>query len=540
MKTSPRNIWPLLLTWILLAALPSGLSLADGTETLGPPAGITIATGTGFVAAGVGLEDKLPHAITFTVPTGATVKQVLFYWEGQTPENGAVDVQFKINGIDVTATDPGGTSAAPNRIASPVYFYTTPGGQIIYSLAYRYDITALNLVGPGANSLTIAGLDGFDFVNDGAGVMVIYEESGKPLSHIDLRDGLDLAFINFPSPRDATVLQEFTFPASDKPRQATLAMFFSSVSGIISGSGTDRPSSIEVTVGGVTTKYSNLLKSNDGQEWDTQNIPVAIPAGETKLSVQAFSRDDLSTGNLPASFFWLAAGLSIAEKPPESGEGCTPGYWKQPHHFGNWPAPYKPNMLFADVFENAFPGMTLLQVLQQGGGGLIALGRHTVAALLNGASDYVNYGLTAGEVIQQFNQVFPSSTKNGYQALHTMFADLNERKCPLGRAEAIDDLVAKGLLNPKQPGVLQNYPNPFNPTTQIVFNIPEATTVTIRIYNMLGQLVRTLNDGILEAGLHSVVWDATDNGGNHLPSGIYIYRLQAGDYNEIRKMTLMR
>jgi hypothetical protein len=114
--------------------------------------------------------------------------------------------------------------------------------------------------------------------------------------------------------------------------------------------------------------------------------------------------------------------------PPGGGEGCTPGYWKQPHHFDSWPAPYTPNTLFSDVFENAFPGKTLVQVAAQGGGGLKALGRHTVAALLNAASAGVDYDLTAQEVIDAFNNVFPGGD---YEALKDVFEDFNEQGCPL-------------------------------------------------------------------------------------------------------------
>jgi hypothetical protein len=543
MKNNTYRFWPLLGALFAITAVLPGLASADGTETLGPPAGITIAKGTGIIAAGVGLEDTTPSVekkIAFTLPADAVVKQVLFYWEGQTPEGGPVDVDFKLNGIPVAASDPGNNTDDLDRICAPVFFYTTNSGDVLYSLAYRYDITPLNLVGPGDNSIVVTELDGFGFVNDGAGVLVIFEQPGKPQTHIDIRDGNDLAFRNFPSPRDATVPQEFAFASSDKPRQATLSMFFSSVAGLISGFGADRPSSIEVTVAGVTTKFSNLLNSNSGQEWDTQNIQFMVPAGATSLTVQAFSRNDYSKEQLPlpASFFWLAAGLSIAERPPESGQGCTPGYWKQTHHFGNWPAPYTPETMFSTVFENAFPGKTLLQVLQQGGGGLIALGRHTVAALLNGGSDYVNFDLSDAEVISRFNDVYPG-TKGAYQALHTMFANYNERYCPLGRASRMEDVIYRGL-DPNRVGMLQNYPNPFNPTTQIAFSIPEGTAVTLRVYNMLGQAVRTLTDGYLEAGLHSVEWDARSDNGSQLPSGIYIYKLQAGTYTEVRKMTLMR
>ena len=118
---------------------------------------------------------------------------------------------------------------------------------------------------------------------------------------------------------------------------------------------------------------------------------------------------------------------------PPGAEGCTPGYWKQRQHFGSWTAQYTP---FSDVFEDAFPGKTLLYVLKTGGGGLNkALGRHTVAALLNTASVDVDYGIgTPTEVINAFNNVFPGS-KSGYKALKKEFSGLTEAGCPLGRAE---------------------------------------------------------------------------------------------------------
>ena len=80
------------------------------------------------------------------------------------------------------------------------------------------------------------------------------------------------------------------------------------------------------------------------------------------------------------------------------------------------------------MFENAFPGKTLLPVPSLGGGGLDALGRHTVVALLNAQSGNVNYGLTTQQVIDKFNGVFPS---RNYQALKNEFEGLDERGCPL-------------------------------------------------------------------------------------------------------------
>ena len=78
------------------------------------------------------------------------------------------------------------------------------------------------------------------------------------------------------------------------------------------------------------------------------------------------------------------------------------------------------------MFDNAFPGMTLLDVLRQGGGGIKALGRHTVAALLNGASEDVDYGMTDDHVIAAFNDAFASGD---FGPLHSELEDRNERGC---------------------------------------------------------------------------------------------------------------
>ena len=107
------------------------------------------------------------------------------------------------------------------------------------------------------------------------------------------------------------------------------------------------------------------------------------------------------------------------------GTGRTPGFWKQSQHFQYWPAPYTPNTLFSSVFDNAFPGKTLLQVLRQGGGGLNALGRHTVAALLNSASGNVNFALEPSMVITLFNGTVPGSAAP-IETLKNYLAAFNE------------------------------------------------------------------------------------------------------------------
>jgi hypothetical protein len=86
----------------------------------------------------------------------------------------------------------------------------------------------------------------------------------------------------------------------------------------------------------------------------------------------------------------------------------------------------------------------------------------------------------------------------------------------------------------------QNYPNPFNPTTTIEFGLPNSEFVTLRIFNILGQLVRTLVNFNYPAGEHSVIWDGRDNNGSPVASGIYIYQLQAGRFVQRNKMLLLK
>jgi len=81
----------------------------------------------------------------------------------------------------------------------------------------------------------------------------------------------------------------------------------------------------------------------------------------------------------------------------------------------------------------------------------------------------------------------------------------------------------------------QNYPNPFNPATRICIDLPTASSVTLSIFNQLGQRVATLIDGVYPAGTHEAVYEA-----HGLPSGVYWARLQAGSYSAVRKMLLVR
>ena len=86
----------------------------------------------------------------------------------------------------------------------------------------------------------------------------------------------------------------------------------------------------------------------------------------------------------------------------------------------------------------------------------------------------------------------------------------------------------------------QNYPNPFNPTTNIRFSLTKPINVTLEVYTVLGQKVKTLINNELDAGYHSVAWDGTNDAGQSVVSGIYLYRIQTPNFVQSRKMTLQK
>jgi uncharacterized repeat protein (TIGR01451 family) len=128
----------------------------------------------------------------------------------------------------------------------------------------------------------------------------------------------------------------------------------------------------------------------------------------------------------------------IGEEPPTGGEGCTPGFWKQSQHFDSWVG-HSPDELFSDVFgevitvnaggRNTITDPTLLEALNANGGGINALARHAVAALLNAAATPdISFDLTEAEVIDLVQDAIESGD---LESVKDELAELNEQGCPL-------------------------------------------------------------------------------------------------------------
>lgn len=109
-----------------------------------------------------------------------------------------------------------------------------------------------------------------------------------------------------------------------------------------------------------------------------------------------------------------------------------------------------------------------------------------------------------------------------------------------------NQLAATGIADdlnqnlPAEFSLEQNYPNPFNPETEIPFQLPKESHVVLKIFNIRGQLIRTLVHADYTPGFYSVRWDGKDNNGISVSSGLYFYRFQAGNFVQVKKMTFLK
>ena len=164
----------------------------------------------------------------------------------------------------------------------------------------------------------------------------------------------------------------------------------------------------------------------------------------------------------------------------------------------------------------------------------------TPDAVLKAPNQSLPFNSNGNFINRQYRMSIGEMTTEGvtsvlvWQQLDRNFRDTPAYMYELSQmAVSIDEPVASNT--PQTFSLKQNYPNPFNPTTNIQFDIPQASDVTLKVYNILGQEVMTVLNDFKQAGTHTATFDASN-----LASGIYIYQLQAGKVNLQRKMTLIK
>ncbi len=145
--------------------------------------------------------------------------------------------------------------------------------------------------------------------------------------------------------------------------------------------------------------------------------------------------------------------------------------------------------------------------------------------------EYQNVGYTAGfgTTTEPKSYTFTDNKVEGGQYTYRL------RQIDLNGSSSYSKEVEVEVTSPKVFSLAQNYPNPFNPTTLIQYSIPAEQHVKLNVYNLLGEKVMTLVDGLQKSGQHEVSFNASD-----LASGIYFYKLEAGTQSSIKKMILMK
>lgn len=412
---------------------PTGVSSAGPTSAVDLPVadddGLEVSdisiSGTNFVTAGVGTNDGDPNTITVDVPADATVTDVFLYWARRVDDPGsAPESEVLVDGSTVTGDVIGGA------------IETTGGGDS--PVTYRADITDITeegLVSAGTSSFTVQDEtpdegSGLDSRALGASVLVFYDDGGDA-SEMSVWDGVDFAWdgddVDWRQTADPVT---FTFDADDADRSAELVLFVGDVED------DTRPNELAITIDGSTETVDQPFEGADGAQWDNFVRTLTIPAGVTGVTVEPISPDETDASSL----VWTTAALSVEPAGEGGGEGCTPGYWRQPHHFDSWVG-HGTDDLLGSVFtlpsdlelqnpERDDPAeISLHDGVTLRGGGVNALIRHAVAALLNATSGDVDYDLTEQDVIDQFNAAIADD--GDVEGTKDDFEGFNELGCPL-------------------------------------------------------------------------------------------------------------
>lgn len=268
-----------------------------------------------------------------------------------------------------------------------------------------------------------------------------------------------------------------------------------------------------------------------------------------------FSSAVLGTDEIEASMISSAGGtltsnaVSVEWIEEQVVEACpfSQGYWK--NHSDVWPQSALPMTLGTVNSYNKTELLKLFDLAVSRDASLI-LAYQLIAAKLNvangsplpsevqdaieDADDAIGtYSLPAG--------IHPNSELGQMMTSIAKILDMYNNKLLTPECLYEPEMTENKLNQTVEEGlVLGNFPNPFNPTTQIRFSLPENSFVSLKVYNSVGQLVKTLVNENLSNGFHTYEWNATDDNGNKLSSGIYLYKLQAGDQIQTNKMMLLK
>ncbi|MDW7681079.1 MAG: PKD domain-containing protein, partial [bacterium] len=142
--------------------------------------------------------------------------------------------------------------------------------------------------------------------------------------------------------------------------------------------------------------------------------------------------------------------------------------------------------------------------------------------------------------VNNANYIFSYWNRNSTDTVKIKTIVMFKDSTLIANFKALSNVEKRRVQVPESFLLFQNFPNPFNPTTQINYQLPEESQVRIVVYNIFGQIMAILEDGLKPAGYHSVNWSARDQNGNKVSSGIYLYRIETRNYTQIKKMILLK
>lgn len=195
------------------------------------------------------------------------------------------------------------------------------------------------------------------------------------------------------------------------------------------------------------------------------------------------------------------------------------------------------NIGLAD-FENLIPLDTIFSLEQNVQSSvdikpfIVNGGLHSFALSLIDTSGSISFYSKESLILEgEFNSTIPDHN-SGYATNHEFWPSIS--------FQLQESLSIKDNLLPSVYALHQNYPNPFNPKTTIRFDLPKDSNVNIYIYDILGRITKKLIDNKQNAGFKSIQWDATNNYGKRVSAGIYLYKIQAGNFSQTKKMILLK
>jgi len=148
---------------------------------------------------------------------------------------------------------------------------------------------------------------------------------------------------------------------------------------------------------------------------------------------------------------------------------------------------------------------------------------------------YHEYNSRSSDIIVSQYQVH-DKIRNVYQNIILDFSE----KLPFYMVSFSDEIIHQSHADPIESLLYANYPNPFNPSTTISYSLAETGHIKISIFNIKGQLVKTLINEVQESGIHSVAWNGEDTMANHVSSGIYFYKMETKQRSDVKKMLLIK